>query len=49
MMPKTETSGIDTAEEWSTPLTGKKTLPSRQNGEEDEEARGEQRINAKAE
>jgi len=33
MMSKTETSGDDAAEEWSTWLTGKKTLPFRQNEE----------------
>jgi len=36
MMSKTEISGDDAAEEWSTRLTGKKTLPSRQNGKEQE-------------
>jgi len=34
MMPMTETSGDDAVEEWSTPVNGKKTLSSRQNGEE---------------
>jgi len=32
MMPKTETSRDDASEEW---LTGKKTLPLRENGEEE--------------
>jgi len=36
-MSKTETSGYNTTEEWSTPLI-EKTLPSRQNGKEEENA-----------
>jgi len=36
MIPTTETSGKDAAEEWSTPVNGKKTLPSRQNGAEED-------------
>jgi len=33
MMPKTETSGDDAAEEWSTPVNCEKDPSSRQNGE----------------